>query len=498
MRLLSLSGPSVQHSRLLYPIAFLAISILGACEKVPLTAPTGSTVTLTLSRTSVALNDRIEVIATVIESSGTPVHNGTLVTFTGPLGRFDPPEARTVGGVARTTFIGTTSGTGAITAFSGGATASTGENAVRVGSAAAERITIRTDPATLPANGGTVQVIANVQDVSGNALPNAAVNFTVDNGTLSSNTGFTDANGEARVTLTTTRTTKIDANVAGKPASFTVSALPAPAVSVTGCTSNPVVGVNVSCTVTPTINTNGAPISNVTINWGDGTGDQSLGTITGATTVSHTYNRADVYTVSASATDAAGQTGRGSATVAVTRQIPSISITGPATGTAGTPVNFTVTPPNSSTLPASNVTVEFGDGTSRNLGAITGPTTVQKTYSSTGNYVASATVTDTAGTRNTASTAIQINNAPAITVTFTHDSPPANAGQSEVFTVGASGGSGNITNIRVTLDNGTVLYSGPPGSFTWTPPSPGTYTLTAVATDSAGNTGNRIIQVSAS
>jgi hypothetical protein len=333
----------VQSSRTFSLIAFFAVLILGACEKVPLTAPSESTITITVSRTSVALNDTIDVIASVIESSGTPVHNGTVVTFTGPLGSFDPIEATTVGGIARTKFKGTTSGTGKISAFSGGATVESGD--IRVGSAAAERVTVRTEPATLPANGGTVQVIANVQDVSGNALPNAAVNFTVDNGNLSANTAFTDANGEARVSLSTTRTTKVDANVAGKNATqFTLTALPAPTVTITACTANPVVGAAATCTFTPAPGAGGSAIQNVTVNWGDGSGDEHLGPITGATTKSHVYNRADTFTVSAAATDSAGQTGRASASLVVGRSIPTITITpSTQTTTAGPAATFTVT-----------------------------------------------------------------------------------------------------------------------------------------------------------
>ena len=46
-----------------------------------------------------------EVTATVIESGGTPVHNGTLVRFTTTLGRMDPVEAQTRNGIAVTMFI---------------------------------------------------------------------------------------------------------------------------------------------------------------------------------------------------------------------------------------------------------------------------------------------------------------------------------------------------------------------------------------------------------
>ena len=53
-----------------------------------------------------------------------------------------------------------------------------------------------------------------------------------------------------------------------------------------------------------------------------------------------------------------------------------------------------------------------------------------------------------------------------------------------------------MVNVRVTLQDGSVLYNGAgSGSFTWTPGSAGTATLTSVATDAAGNTGNHILVV---
>src|SRR5687767_10075493 len=78
----------------------LAVVALAACDKVPLLAPTQSTITLTVSTTALGVNGTAQVIATVIEQSGTPVQNGTVVTFTGSLGSFDPPESSTTNGKA--------------------------------------------------------------------------------------------------------------------------------------------------------------------------------------------------------------------------------------------------------------------------------------------------------------------------------------------------------------------------------------------------------------
>ena len=88
---------------------------------MPLAAPTDSTITLFASSTTVGLNGSIEITATVIESAGTPVQNGTVVTFTTTLGTIEPNEASTNNGKVTVTLLaGTRSGTAEVRAFSGG------------------------------------------------------------------------------------------------------------------------------------------------------------------------------------------------------------------------------------------------------------------------------------------------------------------------------------------------------------------------------------------
>ncbi len=477
-------------------IACVGLLVTAGCEKVPLTAPTESTIALTVSQASVAINGKVELVAAVTEKSGTAVHNGTVVTFTGGLGTFTPQEAVTVGGIARSTFTGVSSGTVKLGAFSGSAKAT--EVEIRVGSAAADFVSVRTDPATIPQNGGTVTVIASVRDSSGTALPNAQVNFTADNGQLSANSALTDNNGEARVTLVTARTTKVGASVAGKSASdFTVTALTAPTVSIGSCSSTPLVGVAVTCTVTPTVSSaSGSPIQSVSINWGDGTSDRSLGSISSATTTSHTYTRADTYIVTATAVDVSGQNGRGTAAIAVTRSIPSISISASAsTATVGAVLTFSVVPPTSSApVPTTGVVVNFGDGTSRNLGAVTTSTAVTKSFSSPGAYTVSATVTDNAGTTNTATTSVIITAATPPTVTLTIANFSAGCAN---FTVGVTPSSGTtISSVVVSISGtSTTLYSGTAGTSFGACGLTSGQIVVAQATDSLGNTGSASVIV---
>lgn len=53
-----------------------------ACDKVPLFAPSRSTITLTAGQRILSFNGSVKITAVVIAPSGTPVQNGTAVRFT--------------------------------------------------------------------------------------------------------------------------------------------------------------------------------------------------------------------------------------------------------------------------------------------------------------------------------------------------------------------------------------------------------------------------------
>lgn len=492
----------------LYAIAVFTVAVVVACDRVPLTSPTGSTISLSVDKNAVPVNGQATVRAVVTESAGTAVHNGTTVTFQTSLGRIDPFEAQTVNGVAVATFLaGSTSGTASIHAFSGGARTGSGNSSaggveVKVGTAAAERIAVRTEPLSVPVTGGTVTVVASLFDAGGNAIINTPLTFASDFGSLSSNSATTDGNGDARVQLTTNRTTVITVTAGSKTQQFTLTALTPPTVTLNcGTTNTANVGVPVSCTITPTVSGNGsssAPIQNVTINWGDGTGESPLGAVTGPTVVAHTYSTAGSFPVTAAATDANSQRGTAVITLTVSRLLPSgFSITCPATAqTAGVPGSYTFTPATNPAIPVASVTVDFGDGSSRNLGQPTGTQSFTKAYSSDGGYTVTATVTDTAGGRGTTSCGVVVaRSTPTVTLTFT---PPTNAGVPETFTVTGTAGGAAIRNNEVKLSDGTLMYSGPNGQFSWTFASAGTYTVIATTTDASGATGSTQMVVTVS
>ena len=305
-----------------------AITILSfalACDKVPLLAPTGSVISLFATANTVPLNSEIEIVANVIENgvtstgtgtpgttpgtsptstttpgAGTPVQNGTLVSFTTTIGRIEPSEARTNNGTVRVKFVsGGQSGIATITAFSGGASGKL-EN-LKVGSAGVERVLISASPQTLSPFGGTSTITARVEDVSGTGLAGIPVTFSTDAGTLSPSSSTTDTAGNATTTLTTSRAAKVTANVAGKTADVSIGLNPRTGITIAGPTTAVSAGVPATFTVGVGSTAN---IRDVTVDFGDGD-RRSLGAISAPTTIQHTYIEAGTFTVSATATEAA-------------------------------------------------------------------------------------------------------------------------------------------------------------------------------------------------
>ena len=336
------------------------IAFAPACDKVPLLAPGGTVITMFPAASTVPLNGEVEIVATAIENgttttpptngtppttpgtpttpttptttsttgAGTPVHNGTLITFTTTIGRIEPSEARTNNGQVRVRFLaGAQSGTATITAFSGGASAKL-EN-LRVGTAAAERVLLSANPQTLAPSGGSSEISARVEDVSGAGLPGVPVTFTADAGSLSAGSVNTDSGGVARVTLTTSRQSVVTANVAGKTATVTVALNPRTGISLTAPTTSVSAGQPASFSIGINAQAN---IRDVRVDWGDGT-SQSLGAISAATTTSHIYQQAGTFVVTATAVDTGGASESVSSSVTVLPAQPPSVIVQPSTAT---------------------------------------------------------------------------------------------------------------------------------------------------------------------
>jgi adhesin/invasin len=491
---------------------------VAACDKVGLLAPTGSTVTVSISSTSVAGNGSATVTASVIEAGGTAVHDGTEVTFQASVGVVDPQVARTESGLARAVFRANgASGTASIVAFSGGARSDAIE--VRVGSAAAETVTVRVTPSSIPQNGGPIQVTATVRDVSGNSLPGAQVVFSADNGTLSSSSAVTDPSGEATVTLLTTRQTTVRASVAGKEGTATVNVAAFPTASITLNPVSPVAGQTFQATITATVPQGGSPVQNIIVDFGDGT-VRTLGGTSGGQSqvVSHAYVRSGTYNITVTMMDAAGERSTSSTVVTVQTAQVGVAVTAsPSPASAGTPVTVTATITNPSNAPLTSVRFAFGDGTSSTQSVAGNSATTTKTYQSGGTFTITATATDAVGNTYSGSTQLIVNPRPALQVTldaasnenpnqFTCSStypktcrtsfsafvppPGGQPGVRVVFTAGITGGLVAASSYQWDFGDGTRettssatrdhVYLGP-----------GTYVITVRVTTTDGNVGEQ-------
>jgi Big-like domain-containing protein/PKD domain-containing protein len=367
----------VTQRRRVLALASAIVGLVGlvvSCNKVPLLAPTGAKITLIPETSSVSLNSQATIVATVIENGtapstgsgsggattttsggGTPVHDGTHVTFTTTIGQIQPSDAVTVNGQTQVTLItGGQSGTAHITAYSGGASATVD---LPVGTAAVKIVTLTATPQTLGANGGASNIVANVTDTNGTALGGVPVAFSTDHGTLTPATVQTDANGNATTVLSTTATAKVTATagtVTSAAATVNVNSRGLSGFSASPASTTS--GTPVSFSITPT---SGVNLSNVHVDFGDGSA-VDLGAISAATTTSHAYSTAGTYTATATPFDVTGA-GAGLSTQVI---IGSLQVTLTASSTSppvGTAVTFTVN--GVSTAAVDHFVWSFDDGT---------------------------------------------------------------------------------------------------------------------------------------
>lgn len=218
----------------------LAVSLLplAGCDKATPVAPEGTILSISANPTKIALNGTSTITVIGRKPDGNPLNPGTEIRFSSTMGSIQSIATTDRTGTATAIFqsngqLGTatiTAETGSATGSSGGGTTSdsTGSSSgvssasvtVIVGTVAGS-IILQPTPTSLPATGGTIHLLAIVRDANGAPLAGQGVNFTSDYGRLNSRGGTvnTDANGEARDTLTLTA-----ADLANNVSSVTVTA----------------------------------------------------------------------------------------------------------------------------------------------------------------------------------------------------------------------------------------------------------------------------------
>jgi hypothetical protein len=235
--------------RLVQVVVVLAIiAALGSnlgCNPVLMVAPPGTTIKVIVNPPFISAHGGVSVItAILIESTGVPVADGTVVQFFTNLGRIDE-QGRTNDGVARVNLVADgRSGTATITAFSGGGSTSgsttpttapttaptttpttgtptpgtggggvntPGDGQVFIGNISATQVLLSAVPNRVVESRAAV-ITATVLDKEGNPVPNVPVFFSVtdNDGNASTermdsggNPVFTDNNGRAQDILRT-------------------------------------------------------------------------------------------------------------------------------------------------------------------------------------------------------------------------------------------------------------------------------------------------------
>jgi hypothetical protein len=171
-------------------------------------------------------------------------------------------------------------------------------------------------------------------------------------------------------------------------------------------------------------------------------------------TASTTLQTSAAATVTASA--GGGTSGTLSGTVAVTiRPRTTVSLTPPASVTVSVPASFTIGVGANTVI--TDVVIDFGDGTSRSLGALSSNTSVQHLFGFAGATTVRVTATDTDGIRTTVSTDIIV-----VALTATGAASPASTalGGSVLFTVTLSATGASIDGFDWDLGDGRVVTNG--------------------------------------
>lgn len=271
-----------------------------------------------------------------------------------------------------------------------------------------------------------------------------------------------------------------------------------------------------SVTVTPNPQVEGTPVSVVTtfsdpglgtaeqytctVDYGDGR--YTGGTASGNTCTSsgHLYRSPGTYTAKVTLSDWNGGTATASAIVTVLNQPPAIVVFVPGQVAVGSATSFSAqfTDPGQASLAETySCTMDYGDGTGPQAGAITGALCVgpNHVYTHAGTYAATVSVVDSNGGAGGATGQVTVlNSAPVVTATVSNDNPrePETVVASATFTDPES--ATETYSCAVDYGDGTVA-SGVVSGLACTGPQhqyriSGSYTVTVTVTDGSGRQGS--------
>jgi hypothetical protein len=316
---------------LLRPLLLSTVVLLplAGCDKASPVAPTDALLTVSANPSEITSTTGTSTITAVVRrANGQPVTPGTEVRFSTTLGTIDPVAETNSSGVATATLRGDGRlGTAKVSVTTGAVKTDPVE--VTIG-AAAKNISLQATPTTLPATGGKVNLVALVRDSRGLPLAGQGVNFTTELGRLGSGGGIvlTDANGQARDTLTLSETdlannkssVAVTANTAGGDGALVSSTF-----NVQVQTERPVAAFSyekgsVDLEVLFQDESTGGGTLTYSWNFGDGTSGQGQ-------SVRHTYAAAGPYNVTLTVTSTSGSGLSDTATARIT-----VPVTSPGTG----------------------------------------------------------------------------------------------------------------------------------------------------------------------
>jgi PKD repeat protein len=183
-----------------------------------------------------------------------------------------------------------------------------------------------------------------------------------------------------------------------------ISLTPRTGIRITAPTAAVSAGLPASFTVEVSTGATAANVRDVTVDFGDGT-QQSLGALSGSTTVQHTYNSPGTYTVRAIATDVSGFTEQVSTSVTILpAQPPGVTITASdSTPNIGQIITLTATV-TGATSTIQQYQWDFGDGTT----AVTTGPQITKSYATPGTKVIRVTVIQTVGPSGQGQTTVDV------------------------------------------------------------------------------------------